>query len=412
MRVLFFSEPCTLSHVLRPLAYGRLLPRSEFECHVAGADDPVGHCPPGERWPFHAVTGCVSSAEFVAALARGSLPYGRRIIERYVDEDLRILDHVQPDVVVGDFRLSLGISAPLRRVPYVALLNAVWSPHVRRRLPMPELPLTRLLGTRLASLLFPLFQPIAFERLARPFNHARRARGLPPFGGLLETYAWGDYTAYPDLPELFETNDLPNTHRFLGAATYGPHVALPSWWGRVPTSRPWVFVAMGSSGNARALPAIVEALCALDIEVLVATSGRTNAMPGGPNVWSSEWLPLDPVLERADAAVINGGAGSVYHALTHAVPMLSIPTNMDQHMMAESVVRAGAGLLIRSEHARPVHIQKAVAELLTRPIFRDRARALSVPMRGAEVGATLQRLLREAARGGRAPEEGARTALR
>src|SRR5262249_23954693 len=142
MRVLFVSEPCTLAHVLRPLAYARLLPRAEFECHVAGAADPARYGPPGERWPFHAVAGCVPSAEFVAALARGSLPYRRRVIDRYVDEDLRLLDAVEPDVVVGDFRLSLGISAPLCRVPYVALINAVWSPHVRRALPMPELPLT------------------------------------------------------------------------------------------------------------------------------------------------------------------------------------------------------------------------------------------------------------------------------
>jgi UDP:flavonoid glycosyltransferase YjiC (YdhE family) len=399
MRVLFFSEPCTLSHVLRPLAYGRLLPPAEFECHVAGAHDPAHYCPPGERWPFHAVTGCVTSSEFVVALARGGLPYGRRVIERYVDEDLRILDDVEPDVVVGDFRLSLGISAPLRRVPYVALINAVWSPYVRRALPLPELPLTRILGTRLASFLFPLFRPIAFDRLARPFNRARRARGLPPFGGLLETYSWGDYTAYPDLPELFDAVDVPSTHRFLGAVPFGPFVALPSWWDRVPTSRPWVFVAMGSSGKASALPAVVDALCALDVEVVVATSGRSPAIPARRNLWASEWLPLDAVLPRASAAVINGGAGSVYHAIAHGVPMLSVPSNMDQHMMAEAVVRAGAGLLIRSEHVRPVRVRACLAELLARATFRDRARALSVPLHGAKVGATLQGLLREAQQG-------------
>ena len=399
MRVLFFSEPCTLAHVLRPLAYARLLPRAEFECHVAGAVDPARSCPPGERWPFHAVAGCVPSAEFVAALARGSLPYRRRVVDRYVDEDLRILDAVEPDVVVGDFRLSLGISAPLRRVPYVALINAVWSPHVRRALPMPELPLTRFLGTRLAAALFPLFQPMAFERLARPFNRVRCARGLPPFGGLLETYSWGDYTAYPDLPELFEVVDLPSTHRFLGAVTFGPHAALPSWWDRVPTSRPWLFVAMGSSGKAGALRAIVEALCALDVEVLVATSGRSTAMPRRPNLWVSEWLPLDPVLARASVAVINGGAGSVYYALSRGVPMLSIPANMDQHMMAEVVARAGAGVLIRSEHARPARIREAVAGLLAQATFRDRSRALSAQMHGHDVGAALQGILRDAKRG-------------
>jgi UDP:flavonoid glycosyltransferase YjiC (YdhE family) len=398
MRVLFFCEPCTLSHVLRPLAYARLLPRGEFECHVACAYDPARHCPPGERWPFHAVGGCVTNHDFTAALARGTLPYDRHVIERYVDEDLRILGEVQPDVVVGDFRLSLGISAPLRRVPYVAIVNAVWSPFAQRAFPVPELPVVRALGLPLASALFPLFRPLVFEGLARPFNRVRRARGLGPFGSLLEVYSAGDLTVYPDLPQLFPVHRLPSTHRFLGPLKLGPHVPLPDWWDRVPTERPWVYVAMGTSGRAAALSSIIEALAALDVEVLVATSERGAGAPARSNVWVSEWLPLDPVLQRARVAVGNGGTGGMYYALAHGVPALSIPANMDQHMVAEAVVRAGAGLLVRSDRADPARIKDAVARLLEQTTYRDRARALGSAMHEGDVSGDFQRLLHEARR--------------
>ena len=403
MRVLFFCEPCTLSHVLRPLAYARLLPSREFEPHFACSYDPAArHGRPGETWPFHPVAGCVTIAEFTAALARGALPYDRPTIERYIAEDLRVLDEVRPDVVVGDFRLSLGISAPLRGVPYVALINAVWSPYVRRRFPVPELPIIGLLGVRLTSLLFPLVRPIAFAGLARPFERARRARGLGSFGGLLATYSWGDFTAYPDLPDLFDTDDLPDTHRFIGAATYGPHVPLPGWWDEVPTRRPWIYVAMGSSGRAGALPAIVEALAALEVEVIVATSERGVAAPRLPNVWTSEWLPLDSVLGRASVAIGNGGAGGVYYALTHGVPVLSVPANMDQHMVAEAVARTGAGLLVRSDRATPSGVRDATLRLLREDAFRDRAGSLARTMRETDVAAAFQRLLRDT-RAGRDP---------
>jgi UDP:flavonoid glycosyltransferase YjiC (YdhE family) len=343
------------------------------------------------------VAGCVSSAEFIAALARGTLPYTRRVIERYIEEDLRILDRVEPDVVVGDFRLSLGISAATRGVPHVALINAVWSPHVQRAIPLPEHPMTRVLGLRLASALFPVFQPIAFASLARPFDRARRARGLPALGGLLETYCSGDFTAYPDLPDLFEFRQLPSTHRFIGAATFGPAVSLPAWWDKVPSSRPWVFVAMGSSGKASALPGILDALSTLDVEVLVATSERGAVVPTRPNLWVTQWLPLDPVLTRTSVVVGNGGAGAVYFALAHGVPMLCIPSNMDQHMIAEAVVRAGAARMLRSDRASAIRIRADVVELLRRPTFRERARSLASSMRRSDVGATLQRLVHEAA---------------
>jgi len=385
-----------LSHVLRPLAYARLLPPDEFDCQFAGAYDPAIHAPPGERLPFHPVSGCVTRAEFTAALARGTIPHDRSVIERYITEDLRLLDEVRPDVVVGDFRLSLGISAPSRRVPYVALVNAVWSPYVRRRFPMPELPVARILGLRLASVLSLLIRPIVFAGLARPFNRARRSRGLPPFGGLLETYAFGDFTAYPDIPELFEVGALPASHRFVGAIPFGPHTPLPGWWAHVPTERPWIYVSMGSSGNAGALPAIVEALATLGVEVIVATSERGVALPARPNVWTSEYLPLDPVLARAQVAVGNGGAPGVYYALHHGVPVLSVPANLDQHMVAEAVVGAGAGLLVRSERATPGRMRDAALELLRGDRYRDRARSLGATMRARDAAGTFTKLVRDA----------------
>ena len=49
-------------------------------------------------------------------------------LDRYVEEDLRLIDSFRPDVVVGDFRVSLAISARKARIPYVNVTNAYWSP--------------------------------------------------------------------------------------------------------------------------------------------------------------------------------------------------------------------------------------------------------------------------------------------
>ena len=55
-----------------------------------------------------------------------------------------MIREVEPDVVVGDFRLSLSVSARVAGVPYLAITNAYWSPYARQRFPLPELPVVRM----------------------------------------------------------------------------------------------------------------------------------------------------------------------------------------------------------------------------------------------------------------------------
>ncbi len=38
--------------------------------------------------------------------------------------DLALLEEIGPDLVIGDFRLSLGISCRVLGIPYVSLVNA------------------------------------------------------------------------------------------------------------------------------------------------------------------------------------------------------------------------------------------------------------------------------------------------
>ena len=54
---------------------------------------------------------------FVEALARGRPLYAAQTLRDYVQDDLRLLAAHRPDAVIGDFRLSLSISAGHARFP-------------------------------------------------------------------------------------------------------------------------------------------------------------------------------------------------------------------------------------------------------------------------------------------------------
>src|SRR5207244_2060828 len=123
-----------LAHVVRPLVLAQSLDPDKYEVHFACAEgfDFAFKGTNVTRWPIHSI----SSERFLKALADGARLYEADTLTRYVQDDLALLEKVRPDLVVGDFRLSLAVSAPVAKVPYAALVNAHWSPYsTLRRFP-------------------------------------------------------------------------------------------------------------------------------------------------------------------------------------------------------------------------------------------------------------------------------------
>lgn len=364
-RVLFFAEAVTLAHVARPYRLASGLDGDRFETVFACAKH---FRPLFPRWPWPTEPlSSVPPATFVDRLARGARLYPLDTLRRYVEEDLRIIDAVRPDLIVGDFRLSLSVSARLKDIPYLSLSNAYWSPYVTdRHIPTPCLPLTRALPMPAASALFALSRPFAFAWHALPLNRLRREYGLSPLGfDLRRVYTDADYTLYADVPELVPTIGRPDRHRYLGAVTWSPDVPIPAELaGRAEI--PLVYVTMGSSGSADVLPAILAALAELDCRVVLAAAGaQPPKVPA--NAIVTDYLPGERMAALARLVVCNGGSPTSHQALVHGVPVLGIPSNLDQHLNMHFVARLGAGLVVRPEEADPESIRAAAIALLQEP---------------------------------------------
>lgn len=365
-RILFVAEAVTLAHVGRPLALAGALDTRHYELHFA--------CAPGHQamlagttltyWPIASIPG----AQFLAALAAGRPVYDEPTLRRYVEDDRRLLAEVRPDLVVGDFRLSLSISARLARVPYVTVSNAYWSPYVRQHYCVPAIPLARHLPLALADGLFRLVRPLAFAAHTVPLNRVRRLHGLPSLGwDLRRVYTDADWTAYADIPELFPPQSMPSNHRYLGPVTWSPPVAPPPWWDSLPAVMPLVYVTLGSSGQGTLLPMVLQGLADLPVMVVAATAGK--AMPAAipDNARVASYLPGDEAARRASLVVCNGGSPTSQQGLTAAVPVLGIAGNLDQFLNMQGIVKAGAGALLRADRLTAGAVRRAAADLLNQP---------------------------------------------
>jgi UDP:flavonoid glycosyltransferase YjiC (YdhE family) len=372
-RILFLAEAVTLAQVVRLAALARALDPRRHEIHFASArfDELVFAGAPFVRHTIRSL-----SPELIAArVAGGRRLYSRRTLARYVAEDRALLRDVRPDLVVGDLRLSLAISAPAERVRHAALVNAYWSPQaVSDGYPLPDHPIVSLLGVERAARSFARALPFVFRHFARPVNSLRRAAGLPALGSLPEILTHGDYTLFPDVPSLVPTRALPPHQRYLGHVPWAPDVPRPEWWCRLDPRRPTVYVTLGSSGHVRRLPLVVEAAAAMDCQVLVATAGRARLGATPRNVFVADFLPGDLAARRAHVVVSNGGSTTGYQALAQGRPVLGVPFNMDQYLASQAIERAGAGLVVRAGAADAGAVTAALQRLLTEPAFAANAR--------------------------------------
>ena len=376
-RILFFAEAVTLAHVARPIALARALAASDYEPFIA-CDSRYRRFLEHEPWP-HLPLHSISSERFLRSLAKGSPLYDAATLRSYVSEDLKLIQSVKPDLIVGDFRLSLSVSARLAGVPYAAISNAYWSPYYARAgYPLPVLPITRFLPLPVANALFQGARPLAFRLHCKALNRLRHEHGMASLGNdLRRIYTDADQTLYADSPQMFPTRNLPANHSYLGPIIWSPPVALPDWWDKLPAERPVIYLTLGSSGQSSLTELVVDALANLPVTVIASTAGASMAPRPAANVYVADYLPGTEAAARSKLVICNGGSPTSHQALAAGIPVLGIASNMDQFLNMQAIELAGAGAVMRADRVRGPALRAQVQRMLSSSEFSVGAKRLA-----------------------------------
>jgi UDP:flavonoid glycosyltransferase YjiC (YdhE family) len=374
-RVLLVSENLSFSQVVRLVSLGRRLDPTRYEVHFAcSAFDPLFFAGTDfRRWPLYTVDHDLAWARMDA----GQSIYDSELLAAYVEAELALLEEVKPDLVIGDFRLTLSLSAELGRVRSATLVNAYWSPFsVHPDFPVPDHPLVDAIGVERATRYFPDALSAALAANAAPINELRQRHGLAPLKGMREVMSHGDFTLYPDSPELCPTRDLPAHHHYLGPVFWSPQLPLDAELLAWAQGQPFVYVTLGSSGRLSALSAVLEALARLPVRALLATAERALPAELPANVRAAAYVPGQLAARAARFVITNGGASTSHQALGEGKPVLGVPSNMDQYLSMAAIERAGAGLLLRAGTITTNEAQAAMVRLLEADDFERQARAV------------------------------------
>lgn len=381
--VLLIAEAVTLAHVARPVALARGLAARGLATVVA-ADPRYAAICAADELPSEPLRS-IPTSRFLAALARGAPIYDLATLRAYVDDDIALLQRVRPRAVVGDFRLSLSVSARRLGIPYIAIVNAYWSPYARPRWHVPALPWARRLPPALGDLAFRAARRVAFAAHARPMEALRREHGLPGLGhDLLRVYSDGDITLYADPPQLVPLFDAPPTHRHIGPVRWEPALAPPAWWDAIARAdaRP-IYVTLGSSGDATRLPGVVDGIARLGVPVVVASAGARLPPALPPNVHVAPYLAGESIARHCSLVVCNGGSPTSHQALAQGVPVLALPANLDQVLNSACMQDAGVGEWLRADRATPPAIERLARRMIADRDLRRAAEAI-----GRDIAAT------------------------
>lgn len=375
LRVLFFAEGATLAHVARPWLLARALDPCHFDVAFARPSS-FGWLTADTAFRTFDLH-CQGAPIFAARLAKGAPLYDYPTLSRYVDDDLALIDTEHPDVIIGDFRLSLSVSARLRAIPYITICDAYWSPESPLRTPLPVLNFTRYVPLPLARLAFLTLSRQVMRLHARPMERLRAHYGLDSFGfDLRRCYTDADLRLFANFERLFPDVRIGDSAAFLGPIAWSPasNARLDLGNGDDPV----VYVTMGSSGNPGALAALVPILEKAGCRVFIATAGKPiTPMNLSDRVQIHDYLPGDIVCAHARFVICNGGSPTTNQALMHGVPVVGIAENMDQFLNMQTISAFGAGILVRADRASTSVLREAVEAIMKNPSYADRARQLA-----------------------------------
>lgn len=374
--ILFVSEAVSLAHVVRPSVLAAALDAEKFEIHFA-SNGQFTFCHAEQSLSLHRISS-LAPQKFLERLGAGEPLYSYAELDAYVTEDMTLIEAVKPDLIVNDFRLSLGISARRADVPLLTICNSHWSPYAMRKPTVaPDIPLARLVGHRLFDPVFRCAWPWASKRHIIAVNRLRKLYHLAPYASLNEFYCDGDVSMYADSPVLGALADAPASHTFIGPIIWSPTSALPPWWSAVENRKaPFAYITLGSTGEVDLLPRIVDACRLENICCLVSTAGRSNFRASPPDVYTEAFLPGSQAAALSSLVICNGGSATAYQALSQGCPVLGICSNLDQVMTMQGVAAAGAGEFIRASEATLPRLRKAILRLRTCDSFTQSARAV------------------------------------
>ncbi|MBB6730388.1 macrolide family glycosyltransferase [Cohnella zeiphila] len=176
------------------------------------------------------------------------------------------------------------------------------------------------------------------------------------------------------------------TYKFVGPSV-APRSHDPFDWSRTDTSR-LIYISFGTVFN-RAVDFYKLSFAAFgetEYTVILSVGSQTGMeelgdIPG--NFIVRHYVPQLEVLQRAQLFITHGGMNSASEGLYYGVPLLVLPQNADQPVVARRVAEIGAGIHLDQEGLTAEDLRAAAERVLREESFRKACAEIGDSFRAA-----------------------------
>jgi zeaxanthin glucosyltransferase len=152
-------------------------------------------------------------------------------------------------------------------------------------------------------------------------------------------------------------------------------------WSQLDSTRPLVFVSMGTlqNGVERVFRVVAQACANFPVQTVISLGGGMSPevfgeLPGNPII-----VPYAPQLDligRAALTIFHGGLNTALESLAQGVPMIAIPVTFDQPGVGARLVWTGTGRMIPIRELTADRLRVEMGEILTNAQYRTNAKIL------------------------------------
>lgn len=309
-------------------------------------------------------------------------------IEQIIAGELEVIQTYKPLAILTGYRMTLTISARLCRIPIVWSLAATLSkPYLAavaekaaqagKTKGTPKLPYEEIRA---------LFEDkIACERLlgkcktSGAWNQFLLRKACTPMDCDLDIYT-GDLNLMSDAGTLFPQLKETERYKFIGPILNNQPIAMPASVKKAilpENSRKKVLISIGSGGKKELFTKILRATRGFDCDFFISVVGilQEDEIRDYPeNYYFCDKFPLIDIAQCCDAAIIQGGQGTLYAMLAARCPFVSIPATFEQRQNVENLFRHyKCGALIRMFSVTEKEIRSALTDLLSSEGYKEQA---------------------------------------
>lgn len=274
---------------------------------------------------------------------------------------LKAIEQFRPDFILCDQQALAGaLAARLQHIPWATLATtsaAVFNPIVQ----MPKV------KEWMIETLGRVQDRYGLERWERPDLSA-------------------DLVLILSVRELIAPGEvIPGHFHFIGPSLREENNADDFPWHLLDPVRPKVYLSLGTVNAERSqkfYSKVKEAFAEQDLQmILSAPADMLGTLPS--NFVVQRFVPQLALLKKVDAVIFHGGHNTFCETLMQGLPAVVAPIKDDQPVIAEQLVRCGAGLRVHFDRVKSRDLAAVVQRILTEPQFRLAAQRMQNILRAS-----------------------------